>query len=68
MVNIEQRRRDFKAAEPDLYAYIVAHEGARILDQAADTLSGAASGPQAATRLWRLSQTFQQRKKKMLSE
>ena len=36
--NIEQRRRDFKVAEPDLYAYITAHEGARILDSAGDTL------------------------------
>jgi hypothetical protein len=65
---IEQQRRDFKAAEPDLYAYITAHEGARILDSAGDTLSGASDGPQAANRLWRLAQTFTERKKRMLKE
>lgn len=68
MKNIEQRRRDFKVAEPDLYAYITAHEGARILDSAGDTLSGASSGPMAASRLWRLSSQFAERKKRLLAE
>jgi hypothetical protein len=65
---IEQRRRDFKTAEPELYAYITAHEGARILDSAGDTLSGARDGPQAANRLWRLSAQFTERKNRLLRE
>ena len=49
---IEQRRRDFKAAEPELYAYIVDHEIGRALDSAGDAVSGTLDGQHAANVLW----------------
>ena len=49
---IEQRRRDFKAAEPELYAYIVDHEIGRALASAGD-VSGTLDGQHAADVLSR---------------
>ena len=54
-VEIEQRRRDFMADEPELYAYIYAIVAAKVLDSAGDTTSGAIDGHAAANRLWKLS-------------
>ena len=52
MKDIEQRRRDLKAADPDLYEYIRFFEGSKWLDGAGDSISGAMSGHGAANRVW----------------
>lgn len=49
---IEQARRNLKAEDPNLYAYIAAHEVARALDSAGDEVSGARDGMSAANRVW----------------
>lgn len=51
-MDIEQERRDFKQANPSLYAYIVAVELAKALDSAGDTVSGSLDGHHAANRIW----------------
>lgn len=48
--DIEQRRRDLKAREPDLYQYIVDVELAKALDSAGDTASGRSEA--VANQLW----------------
>ena len=65
---MEQRRRDFEDAEPELYAYVTAREVARALDSAAHTVGSASSGKQAASRLSRLSSVIAERRKKIAAE
>lgn len=62
---IEQRRRDFKQADPDLYAYILAIEVAKALDSAGDTASGSLDGHHAANRIWRTAVQHQDRAQEM---
>jgi hypothetical protein len=52
LVGIEQQRRDFKAAQGELYDYIVNIVATQVLDSAGDQASGAPSGPAAANRIW----------------
>lgn len=51
--DIEQRRRDLKRSDPDLYAYIEALAAARELDRAGGDASGARDKYGAANRVWR---------------
>lgn len=67
-LGIEQDRRDFKQANPDLYEYIQAHEIARALDSAGDTVSGAIDGHSAANRMWARADSARRRKSRLLRE
>jgi len=67
-MGIEQERRDFKQANPALYAYIVAHEVARALDSAGDTASGSPDGSGAANRIWGLAVKHRLRAQAMRAE
>lgn len=51
-LDLEQRRRDLKRSDPELYAYIEALAAARELKRAGDAVSGALDGHGAANRLW----------------
>jgi hypothetical protein len=50
--DVEQRRRDLKRSDPDLYAYIEALAAARELDRAGGLASGARDNYGAANRVW----------------
>jgi hypothetical protein len=60
--DIETRRRDFKADEPELYAYIEALIAARELERAGGDASGAQDGYGAANRVWHLAGTWRARR------
>jgi hypothetical protein len=51
----EQQRRDLKASDPDLYAYIAVVEQRKILETAFSLASGAVDGHGAANRISALS-------------
>ena len=51
-MDIEQARRDLKASQPELYAYIRATEQAAAYSAAGDLVSGALTGEAAANRCW----------------
>lgn len=53
--SIEQRRRDLKRSDPNLYAYIEALVAARELKRAGGDASGALDNYGAANRVWHLS-------------
>ena len=51
MGEIEQRRRDLKGSDPELYAYISRMERAKELDRAGDIISGFGNA-EGANWLW----------------
>jgi hypothetical protein len=53
---VEQRRRNVKASDPDLYRYIRNVEGAAWLDGAGDNISGAMNRAGAAHRVWSMAE------------
>lgn len=65
--DIESRRRDFKADEPGLYAYIEARVAARELERAAGDASGATDGYGAANRVYSLAGRWEQKWRGMLT-
>lgn len=65
---LEQLRRDFKAENPDLYAYIYHIESAKALNGAGDTVSGAIDGHAAGNRLWKESARHRAAAKEMEKE
>lgn len=52
--DLEHRRRDFMAEEPELYRYIALREAAKAYDTAGGYASGAEGGHAAANRIWAL--------------
>lgn len=51
MSEVEQRRRDLKGSDPELYEYIRRMESAKAFDSAGDTVSGYCEH-RAANYLW----------------
>lgn len=49
---LEQERRDFKAAYPDLYEYVANFEAAKELDSLGDAAGGLHTGYQVANLAW----------------
>lgn len=66
MKMIEQERRDFMAAFPDLYAYIEARVAARETKRAGDDASGASDNYGAANRVWAISGRWEREWRGML--